>query len=111
MWMDFGHGNKRAGSVRADIGRKAEFRSKWPEALPYRQGNNFEEMDRPRNLGAAPARGEGGGRGVQLRGVELNQVVGSGGVETDKFTVDPSSRVRHVKTRGWFERSSVADAT
>jgi hypothetical protein len=33
--------------------------------------------------GAAPARGEGGGRGVQLRGVELNRVVGSGGVETD----------------------------
>jgi hypothetical protein len=41
------------------------------------------------NLGAAPARGEGGGRGVQLRGVELNRVVGSGGVETDMFTVDP----------------------
>ena len=34
-------------------------------------------------IGAAPARGEGGGRGVQLRGVELNRVVGSGGVETD----------------------------
>gem|GEM_PF-4668492 len=51
------------------------------------------------NLGAAPARGEGGGRGVQLRGVELNQVVGSGGVETDKFTVDPWSRIRHLKTR------------
>ena len=58
-------------------------------------------------IGAAPARGEGGGRGVQLRGVELNPVVGSGGVETDKFTVDPSSWVRHVQTRCWFQRFRV----
>jgi hypothetical protein len=65
------------------------------KALPRRETDK-EQRTGCRRIGAAPARGEGGGRGVQLRGVELNQVVGSGGVETDKFTVDPSSRLRHL---------------
>ena len=89
MWTEIGHVNKRVGSVLT----KAEINS-----VEIRKPPDISRTSAPtiRIKGAAPARGEGGGRGVQLRGVELNRVVGSGGVETDKFTVDPSSRVRHL---------------
>jgi hypothetical protein len=49
----------------------------------FRTEETYETPLTAPRIGAAPARGEGGGRGVQLRGVELNRLVGSGGVETD----------------------------
>ncbi|GAA1995957.1 hypothetical protein GCM10009818_02200 [Nakamurella flavida] len=42
-----------------------------------------------------PPGGRAGVAGVQLRGVELNRVVGSGGVEADSTTVTPFRRRRH----------------
>ena len=92
--MKIGHGNKPAGPVANSIGLAVRWtRSESASTLR----TTHAALERAAgDLGAAPARGEGGGRGVQLRGVELNQVVGSGGVETDKFTVDPSSRLRHL---------------
>ena len=59
-----------------------------------------------RGKGAAPARGEGGGRGVQLRGVELNRWSVPGGWKPTPPTVDPLSRVRHLLPRRVFHRSS-----
>jgi hypothetical protein len=114
--MDFGHVDKRS-SGRGTPARRMV--SATPAGITgmHRPGSNGENAssmpEEPdfrgphgRGIGAAPARGEGGGRGVQLRGVELNQVVGSGGVETDKFTVDPSSQLRHLSMPWLLERSS-----
>ena len=64
-------------------------------------------------IGAAPARGEGGGRGVQLRGVELNRVVGSGGVETDdpycRPVIATSSPAPEPRVSALFEEGIVRD--
>lgn len=49
------------------------------------RGSRREPADRVK--GRPPPGGVGGGRGVQFRGVELNRVAGSGGVEPTDITV------------------------
>ena len=63
---------------------------------------------RSRRIGAAPARGEGGGRGVQLRGVELNLVVGSRGGGNRQVHCRPEVMGSSPKDADMLQRSSAS---
>ena len=76
-----------------------------PKTTFHTEATNDTRTHQPTNRGG-PRQGGGRGPRVQLRGVELNRVVGSGGVETDSPTVDPLSRVRHLFPCRVFHHSS-----